>query len=163
MKVLVDMNLSPRWLKLLTGEGFEAVHWSALGASTAPDLEIMAYAKSNDYVVLTHDLDFSAILAATQGEKPSVVQIRSEQLNPEAIGSQIVLALRRLATELAEGALVTVDAERTGIRILRLGSRHLRTGNSGSKNESGSRSRTAFPLYSEKASRQGGLFTLDTG
>jgi hypothetical protein len=32
----------------------------------APDVEIMAYAAKYDYVVLTHDLDFSAILAATQ-------------------------------------------------------------------------------------------------
>ena len=30
MKVLVDMNLSPRWVDLLTGEGVEAAHWSTL-------------------------------------------------------------------------------------------------------------------------------------
>ena len=35
----------------------------------------MAYAAKQDYVVLTHDLDLSAILAATHGEKPSVVQV----------------------------------------------------------------------------------------
>ncbi len=75
----------------------------------APDLEIMAYAKTNDYVVLTHDLDFAAILAATQGEKPSVLQIRSDLLNPDVIGKQVVSALRQMAMELAEGALVTVD------------------------------------------------------
>jgi len=33
----------------------------------------------NDYTVLTLDLDFSAILAATQGRKPSVVQLRSDE------------------------------------------------------------------------------------
>jgi predicted nuclease of predicted toxin-antitoxin system len=51
----------------------------------AADIEIMAYAAKHDYVVLTHDLDFSAILAATQGTKPSVVQIRSDNLSPAAI------------------------------------------------------------------------------
>lgn len=120
MKVLIDMNLSPRWLDLLTGAGLEAVHWSVLGAGNAPDLEILGYAKTNDYVVLTHDLDFAAILAATQGEKPSVVQIRSEQLNPEVIGRQVVLALRQMAKELEEGAFVTVDPERTRVRVLPL-------------------------------------------
>jgi predicted nuclease of predicted toxin-antitoxin system len=120
MKVLIDMNLSPRWLDLLTGAGLEAVHWSALGAGNAPDLEIMAYAKTNDYVVLTHDLDFGAILAATQGEKPSVVQIRSEQLNPDVIGKEVVMAMRQMAMELADGALVTVDPERTRVRVLPL-------------------------------------------
>jgi len=43
----------------------------------------MAYAKDLDWVVLTYDLDFSAILAATQGQKPSVVQIRSGNISPE--------------------------------------------------------------------------------
>jgi len=56
MKVLVDMNLSPRWVDLLTGEGVEAAHWSTLGSGNAPDRVIMAYAKTNDYIVLTHDL-----------------------------------------------------------------------------------------------------------
>ena len=41
------------------------------------DSEIMAYASANDYIALTHDLDFNAILAATQGEKPGVVQSRT--------------------------------------------------------------------------------------
>lgn len=70
MKLLVDMNLSPRWVGVLSDAGIEAAHWSALGANNAPDSEIMAYARLNNYVVLTHDLDFSAILAATHGEKP---------------------------------------------------------------------------------------------
>lgn len=52
MKLLVDMNLSPRWTGMLAGSGFEAVHWSTLGAMNAPDPEIMAYARMNNYVVL---------------------------------------------------------------------------------------------------------------
>ena len=32
MKVLIDMNLSPRWAAALTEEGFKAQHWSELGA-----------------------------------------------------------------------------------------------------------------------------------
>jgi len=43
--------------------------------------------------VLTHDLDFSAILAATHGEKPSVVQIRAEDVSPDVIGKQVIIAL----------------------------------------------------------------------
>jgi len=47
MKLLVDMNLSPRWAKVLAGAGIEAVHWSTLGAKNASDAEIMAYASVN--------------------------------------------------------------------------------------------------------------------
>ena len=123
MKLLVDMNLSPRWVRVLSEAGIEAAHWSTLGANNAPDSEIMAYASHNDYVVLTHDLDFGAILAATHREKPSVIQIRAEDVRPEMTGKQIVIALRQMATELQEGALLTVDPKRTRLRLLPLRTR----------------------------------------
>jgi predicted nuclease of predicted toxin-antitoxin system len=74
MKLLIDMNLSPRWVSMLTQSGIEAAHWSTLG-------------------------------------------------EPEAIGLQVVMALRQMANELDEGALLTVDANRTRLRILPLRSR----------------------------------------
>jgi predicted nuclease of predicted toxin-antitoxin system len=86
MKLLVDMNLSPRWIGVLNDAGIVAAHWSSLGASNSPDSEIMAYANTNNYVVLTHDLDFGTILTATQGKKPSVVQIRADDVSPNLIG-----------------------------------------------------------------------------
>lgn len=60
MKLLVDMNLSPRWIGVLCDAGIEAMHWLMLGTNSAPDSEIMAYANAHGYVVLTHDLDFGA-------------------------------------------------------------------------------------------------------
>lgn len=120
MRLLVDMNLSPRWTGFLAGAGIEAAHWSALGAATAPDAEIMAFAKTHDYVVLTHDLDFSAILAATQGAKPSVVQIRSGDVSPDAVGPAVVDAVRQMADDLERGALLTVEPNRRRIRLLPL-------------------------------------------
>ncbi len=120
MKLLVDMNLSPRWIGLLEGAGIEAVHWSSVGASNAPDALIMAYASANGSIVLTHDLDFGTILAATHGEKPSVVQIRAEDVSPDVIGTQVIRALRQMAADLEEGALITVDPNRTRLRVLPL-------------------------------------------
>lgn len=120
MKLLVDMNLSPRWISFLARAGVEAAHWSTLGAANTSDSEIMAFARSNGYVVLTHDLDFGAILAATQGEKPSVVQIRAEDVSPEAIGNVVLAALRQMAPDLEAGALLTVDPNRARMRILPL-------------------------------------------
>jgi predicted nuclease of predicted toxin-antitoxin system len=120
MKLLIDMNLSPRWVEVLANAGFDAMHWSSLGAYNALDSEIMLYAKANDYVVLTHDLDFSAILAATQGEKPSVVQIRAADVSAEAIDKYVIAALRQMATELESGALLTVEPSRIRLRVLPL-------------------------------------------
>jgi predicted nuclease of predicted toxin-antitoxin system len=120
MKLLVDMNLSPRWIALLNDSGVEAAHWSMLGKVNAPDAEIMAYAKTNDCIVLTHDLDFSAILAVTQGEKPSVVQIRADDVSPTAIGMQVIAALLQMESELQAGALLTIDPNRTRVNLLPL-------------------------------------------
>ena len=123
MKLLVDMNLSPRWVGVLADAGFIAEHWSTVGAHDAPDSTLMAYAKAADQVVLTHDLDFGAILAATRGEKPSVVQIRAEDVSPDVIGKQVVAALRQMAGELHSGALLTIDSGRTRLRLLPFQSR----------------------------------------
>ena len=120
MKLLVYVNLSPRWVSLLVSGGMQAIHWSTVGANSAPDTEIMAYAMNNDFIVLTHDLDFGTILAATHGEKPSVVQIRAEDVSPDVIGTQVLTALRQMRSELEEGALLTIDTNRTRLRLLPL-------------------------------------------
>ncbi|MGB6689620.1 MAG: DUF5615 family PIN-like protein [Terracidiphilus sp.] len=119
MKVLVDMNLSPDWVGYLSDAGIESAHWSSIGSVDAPDRQIMSFAAQNEYVVLTQDLDFSAILAATHDCKPSVVQIRSDNLSLDAIGKAVVAALLQLRTELEAGALLTIDqAKRVRLRLL---------------------------------------------
>ena len=120
MKLLVDMNLSPAWVRYLAAAGHEAEHWATVGAADASDTTLMAYARERDSVVLTQDLGFGAILAATGGRKPSVVQIRGERLSPTAIGAPVVAALRQLELELAAGALLTIDPGRTRISLLPL-------------------------------------------
>ena len=120
MKLLLDMNLSPRWIAVLKDNGFEAMHWSTVGQANARDSEIMAWAAANKYIVVTHDLDFSAILAATQGMAPSVVQIRAEDVNPDVIGTKITRALHQMESELEEGALLSIDDKTMRLRILPL-------------------------------------------
>jgi predicted nuclease of predicted toxin-antitoxin system len=120
MKVLVDMNLSPDWTHFLGASGYETVHWSDVGPTHATDHELMRWAIANDHIVLTADLDFGAILAMTQGTKPSVVQVRSEILSPRAIGGAVVRALGQAHRELADGALISLDAAHSRLRILPL-------------------------------------------
>ncbi|HEV2194767.1 MAG TPA: DUF5615 family PIN-like protein [Candidatus Acidoferrum sp.] len=118
MKLLVDMNLSPRWIPFLRDAGWEATHWSTVGKADASDLEIMTFAAVHGYVVLTNDLDFAAILAASHHKKPSVAQIRAQDLSLNVIGAQIVAALRHVQTELEAGALLTIESDRTRLRVL---------------------------------------------
>jgi predicted nuclease of predicted toxin-antitoxin system len=123
VKLLVDMNLSPRRVRARAEAGFEATHWSTLGANSASETEIMAHARANDFVVLTHDRDFGAILAASHGAKPGVVPIRAGDVSPDVIAAQVIAAPRQMATELEEGTLLTIDPTRTRLRLLPFESR----------------------------------------
>lgn len=78
----------------------------------------MMFAGSHGYVILTHDLDFGAILATTQGAAPSVVQIRADNLSPASLSSAVIGALLQAQDALAAGALVTVDPARSRITLL---------------------------------------------
>jgi predicted nuclease of predicted toxin-antitoxin system len=120
MKILVDMNLSPRWATELRSQGFESVHWSNIGEATAPDEEVLAWCATHRHVLFTHDLDFGAILAASRGSKPSVVQLRSENVVPEAMIGHVVHALGQTEKDLAAGALLTIEPGRHRIRLLPL-------------------------------------------
>jgi predicted nuclease of predicted toxin-antitoxin system len=118
MKILVDMNLSPRWADFLAGNGIEAVHWSSIGSPDAPDTGIMAYAQAHDFAVLTNDLDFGFILAISHSKKPSIVQIRTGALGPGRIGGRVVSALKTLSADIEEGALVTIDPRKVRVHLL---------------------------------------------
>jgi predicted nuclease of predicted toxin-antitoxin system len=120
MKLLVDMNMSPRWADVLADAGHDVTHWSQLGLAYAPDHEIMAFAASNGYAVFTNDLDFGEILAETNALGPSVIQVRVGNLRPEVIGLKVIAALKQSADALAVGAFVSLDPRKTRMRVLPL-------------------------------------------
>lgn len=120
MKILIDMNISPLWVEVLLECGWEAAHWSAIGSISARDTEILEYAKQHGYIVLTHDLDFSAILATTRAKTPSVIQIRTQDVLSEQFRDVLTDALRQFASELEAGALIAIDETRSRARVLPL-------------------------------------------
>ena len=120
MKLLLDMNLSPKWLDTFREADLEAVHWSSVGRVDAPDEAIMEFAAANGMVLLTQDLDFGILLAKSSAIRPSVVQLRSDDVLPGVIGSRVVEAPRQMAPDLAAGALLTIDPKRTRVRVLPL-------------------------------------------
>ncbi len=146
VQLVIDMNLSLEWVTELARHGWSAVHWSAIGDPRAEDSVIMAWAQAipraamnetfcladrsrdqsiicgrgqyNGHVVLTHDLDFGALLALTHATGPSVLQVRGQDVLPEDIGPLVVAALRQHEAALAAGALVVVDLKKSRVRVL---------------------------------------------
>ena len=82
------MNIPQIWESFLNEAGHEAIHWSKIGDIRTEDTEIMAWARENQYVVFTHDLDFGSLLYATNAKSPSVIQLRAEHILPEIVGDE---------------------------------------------------------------------------
>jgi len=120
VKILIDMCLSPEWRATLSAAGFEAIHWSEIGSGNAPDHVLFEWAASRGFVIFTHDLDFGTLLALSKSRKPSVIQLRSQEIMPHLMGQVVISALTELQAELSSGALVTVDTDKRRARILPL-------------------------------------------
>ena len=120
MKILIDMNLSPRWVEFFDDEGWESDHWSTIGDFGATDQAIMEWATDQGFIVFTHDLDFGSILAATSAASPSVIQVRTQNVMPESIGTVVIDAIKKFSDKLNGGALISIDYNKARARLLPL-------------------------------------------
>jgi len=120
MMILIDMNLPPKLATALSQKGIQAEHWYGIGAPGASDMEIMDYARIGNYIVLTCDLDFTAMLSITQGRKPSLIQVRSHGLSIDKLADLLVSAIMQNEDSLKIGAILTIDPKRARVRLLPL-------------------------------------------
>lgn len=123
MKLLLDMNLAPRWEPYLRERGWPAEHWVALGEPDADDATIMAFARQHGHVIVTNDLDFGTLLALSDDSGPSVVLLRASVLAPESIGVRLTECLVRFQPQLEKGALVVFDDLQNKLRLLPIGAK----------------------------------------
>lgn len=114
------MNLSPAWVQEFNIYDIEAVHWSSVGRFDAADNVIMDWARANDYIVFTHDLDFGTALALTKSQKPSIVQVRTQNVTISHLSVMVVNTILSYKDILAQGALVVIEEHKQRIRILPL-------------------------------------------
>lgn len=118
MKFLIDMNLSPEWVRFFSDAGYESIHWSAIGDARATDPTVMSWARAHGCIVFTHDLDFSTIIATAGLSGPSVLQVRTQDVMPEVLGPTVLQVLRDHAGPIERVAIVTIDAFTSRVRIL---------------------------------------------
>ncbi|MBX3119486.1 MAG: DUF5615 family PIN-like protein [Fimbriimonadaceae bacterium] len=99
MKLLFDANLSPKLVDLLRDQYPDSKHVLEIGL-TLPDVDILAFALAQDYIVVTKDDDFEG-LAFLGGPPRKVILIRLGNCRTEAVA----LLLRtefELVSQLAE-------------------------------------------------------------
>jgi predicted nuclease of predicted toxin-antitoxin system len=120
MKSLIDMNISPDWVEVFACHGLHAVHLSTIGDPRAEDPILMQWARENEYIVFTHDLDFGTLLALTQAENPSVIQVRTQDVTPYHLEAMVIDAFTKYESLLELGALIVLDENKSRVRILPL-------------------------------------------
>lgn len=74
MKLLFDQNLSRQLPRLLADLYPESMHIREIGMRGAPDPGIWAYARAEDFIIITKDNDYRA-LNRNLGHPPNVVLI----------------------------------------------------------------------------------------
>jgi predicted nuclease of predicted toxin-antitoxin system len=97
-----------------------AIHWSTIGDPSADDPSLMQWARENEHIVFTHDLDFGTLLALTQAESPSVIQVRTHDVTPYHLEAMVIDAFNKYESLLESGALIILDESKSRVRILPL-------------------------------------------
>jgi predicted nuclease of predicted toxin-antitoxin system len=120
MKVVLDMNVSPQWVGLLEQRGHEVRHWSKIGLVDDTDKVIMEWARDNGFIAMTNDLDFGEILAVTNLQAPSVIQLRLGRNEPKRVAPFVGEAIEKCKDELKAGALVSINQNSYRVRLLPL-------------------------------------------
>ncbi|MBM4040266.1 MAG: hypothetical protein FJ290_17305 [Planctomycetes bacterium] len=109
LRFLADMHISPLTVCELRLEGWDIVRVSEVMDEEASDLEILAYAREHGQVVVTQDLDFSALLAIGRRAKPSVVSLRLRSARPAHVTRRLRDVVAEMGEELALGAVISVN------------------------------------------------------
>ena len=109
LEFLTNMNISPLTVERLRKNGWNIVRVSEVMDRGSKDTDILIYAQQQNKVVITQDLDFSAILALSGYGKPSLINLRLENPRPDLVTSRIIEVVSTMEKELEEGVVITVD------------------------------------------------------
>jgi predicted nuclease of predicted toxin-antitoxin system len=112
------MGVSATTVRVLRDRGEDAVHLRELGLQTLPDDQILAKALVENRIVLTFDLDFGDLLAASASETPSVILFRMRNQTPAAVTPRLLEVLETCGDALHYGALIVVEDRRYRVRRL---------------------------------------------
>jgi predicted nuclease of predicted toxin-antitoxin system len=93
---------------MLARVGWDVVHVADIGMSRAVDPDILQLGRAERRICVTLDADFHALLATSGEQAPSVIRIRKEGLDGNALAALLQAVWTRIEGALATGAMVTI-------------------------------------------------------
>ncbi len=121
MRFLGDMGVAQSTLAWLRDKGYDTVHLREQGLQRLPDAEITEKARRESRVVITFDLDFCDIMAASGAKTPSIIILRLDDQKPQHVNSRLEQVLSESFEALNRGAVISVDEYRHRVRMLPIG------------------------------------------
>jgi len=118
MNFLADMGISMSTVTWLQSLGHDVVHVRQIKMQASSDEAILTFARDQKRIVLTCDLDFGALMAASGGNLPSVIIFRLDNERPENINVRLDAVLTASEKELEDGCVVSVEDKNYRVRHL---------------------------------------------
>jgi predicted nuclease of predicted toxin-antitoxin system len=118
MRFLADMGVSLATVRALRAQGHEAVHLREIGLARLEDAAALEKARGEDRILLTFDLDYGDLLAASGQRLPSVIIFRLRDQTPAVVTPRLLEVLSQQAAPLSAGVIITVEDNRYRVRAL---------------------------------------------
>ena len=118
MKFLADMGISPKTVAFLKALGHDAIHLHDQNLDRLPDPEIFQKAYHEERILLTHDLVFGELVAASEARLPSVVIFRLRNMHPEKVNQYLGIVIEQHRQALEMGAVVSVTEGQIRVRLV---------------------------------------------
>jgi len=112
------MNVSPVTVQALAAAGYDIARVSDALPVTAADTTILTHARRHGSVIITQDMDFSALLALGGHAKPSVISLRMSSADPALAADRLLSLIPRYEGELAKGCAISVGDDACRVRML---------------------------------------------
>ncbi len=121
MRLLADLHISPRTVAFLRGLGHDIVRADDQLPRTAADAAIIEAARAENRVVLTQDLDFSALIAVKGDSRPSLISLRLSSSQIEHVNEVLGRVLPAVEEDVMRGMIICVEDDRIRRRSLPVG------------------------------------------
>ena len=120
MRMLLDMGISVGVADILRSHGHDVAHLQERGLDTLADREILQLAITEKRIIVTHDLDFTDLLAASAAILPSVIIFRLRNMRPERVLVRLLAVINNFEADLQTGAVISVTESQIRKRALPL-------------------------------------------
>lgn len=118
LRFLADMNLSPETVADLRQQGWDILRVSQVLPMDTEDSEILKFARQQNRVIVTQDLDFSELVALRGYARPSLITLRLFVSDPETITRTLRAVMPQIEEALMEGCAVSINHQTVRVRRL---------------------------------------------